>query len=132
MLQSATGTWPGSSKQMRRTSYIGAMAKNSSTLALKTRRADAVFVCGKCLKRSESGGKLKRRLKKQLFDISHAGNRKRPKLVLTSCLGICPKDAVVTASAITLGRGEVVLLNDSRAESVERAVASLTAQHQDA
>ncbi len=113
-------------KQMRRTSYIDAMAKNSSTLALKTRRADAVFVCGKCLKRSDGGGKLKRRLKKQLSEVSDARNCKRPKLVLTGCLGICPKHAVVTASAATLGRGEVVVLRDSRAESVEKALALLT------
>ena len=107
------------------------MPKKSSTLSLKTRRADAVFVCSKCLKRSDGGAKLKRRLKKQLSDVSDARNSERAKLVLTSCLGICPKQAVVTASASTLGRGEVVLLYDFKTVSVKEAVAALTPQRRD-
>jgi predicted metal-binding protein len=100
-------------------------SRKSSALVLKTRRAYAVFVCSKCLERSDGGAKMKRRLKKRLSEVSDARNRKRPKLVLTSCLGICPKQAVVTASTATLSRGEVVLL---QASSIERAVAALAPQ----
>jgi len=107
------------------------MTSKPSTFALKTRKADAVFVCRKCLDRSDGGTKLKRRLKKRLTQIGVARNSKRPKLVLTSCLGICPKEAVVTASATTLSRGEVVLLYDSRTDTVEKAVASLTSPDMD-
>ena len=111
--------------------YIDAMPRKPSILALKTRRADAVFVCAKCLKRSDRGAKLKRRLKKQLARAGVARKSKRPKLVLTSCLGICPKEAVVTASATTLGRGEVVLLYNTKRDSVEEAVVALTAQRRE-
>jgi hypothetical protein len=107
------------------------MPGKPSTLVLKTRRADAVFVCAKCLKRGDGGARLKRRLKKQLARAEVARNSKRPKLVLTGCLGICPKGAVVTASASALGHSEVVLLYNSKPDSVEEAVAALTAQRRD-
>ncbi|MDB5626981.1 MAG: hypothetical protein JWR73_2783, partial [Tardiphaga sp.] len=37
---------------------------------------------------------------------------KSPRVVPTSCLGICPKRAVVIASAATLHRGAYLLLAD--------------------
>jgi hypothetical protein len=130
-LRPATWFFDRSAEIDAESTYINAMSRKPSTLALKTRRVDAVFVCAKCLKRSDGGARLKRRLKKQLAGAAMARNGKRPKLVLTSCLGICPKEAVVTASAGTLGRGEVVLLYNSKTDSVEEAVATLTAQRRD-
>ncbi|MES2028071.1 MAG: hypothetical protein V4477_02735 [Pseudomonadota bacterium] len=48
---------------------------------------------------------------------------KSPRVVLTSCLGICPKRAVVVASAATLQGGQYLLL--SGAEDSAEAVTAL-------
>ena len=95
----------------------------SSLVTVKSRRSDAVLVCKKCLKRVEAGGELKRGLKAELKRSSASQDRRPPRLVLTGCFGVCPKRAVVTASAHTLSRGEFVLLADSK--SVEDAAAVL-------
>ena len=99
--------------------------KSSLTIA-RPKRPPPVLICGKCLSKIGGGKKLKQALKAELKRAAAAQGGKRPKLVTTSCLGICPKRAVVTASAATLGRGEYVLVED-RGE-VEEAVTALVNQ----
>jgi NADH:ubiquinone oxidoreductase subunit E len=70
-----------------------------------------------------NGGKLRRRLKASLKQRSQKKGRAR--LVLTNCFGICPKGAVVTASAATFARGEFLLIRDCSEESIERATTAL-------
>ena len=86
-------------------------AKSSPAIA-RPKRPPPVLICGKCLSKIDGGKKLKQALKAELKHAAAAQGGKRPKLVTTSCLGICPKRAVVTASAATLGRGEYVLIED--------------------
>ncbi|MFT3940755.1 (2Fe-2S) ferredoxin domain-containing protein [Rhodopseudomonas sp.] len=74
-----------------------------------------MLICGKCLSKIDGGKKLKQALKAELKRAAAARGGKRPKLVTTSCLGICPKRAVVTASAGTLAWGEYVLVEDRAA-----------------
>lgn len=72
-----------------------------------------MFVCRKCLKRSDEGGAIKRALKDELKSRAKASGEKRAKVVMTSCFGICPKRAVVTATGATLARGEFLLVSDA-------------------
>ena len=69
----------------------------------RPRWAGAVLVCGKCLKRHREGKAMRQALK------AGAGEAR---IVRTACLKLCPKRAVVAASAATLAAGEVVLLRD--------------------
>lgn len=85
--------------------------KSSPTIA-RPKRPPPVLICGKCLSRIDDGKKLKQALKSELKQAAASYGGKRPKLVTTGCLGICPKRAVVTASAATLANGEYVLIED--------------------
>jgi predicted metal-binding protein len=105
--------------------YMRGMAKNISPVVVKTRRADCVFVCRKCLDRIDHGGKVKPRLKAALAPAVAVPGQRRQKIVMTSCFGVCPRRAVVCASPETLGQGEVVLLADAKPSSIRRAAASL-------
>lgn len=96
--------------------------KSSPTIA-RPKRPPPVLICGKCLSKIDGGKKLKQALKAELKGAAAARGGRRPKLVTTSCLGICPKRAVVTASAATLSKGEYALLED--AKRVGEAVAVL-------
>jgi predicted metal-binding protein len=98
------------------------MATNSPIIA-HPKRPPPVLMCGKCLSRIDDGKTLKQALKSELKHRATAQGGKRAKLIITGCLGICPKRAVVTASAATLGRGEYVLIDDATA--VGEAVAVL-------
>ena len=86
------------------------MSKTNPITTIRPRRAEPVFVCKKCLKRIDDGPALKRALKSELKQRSAARGIKRPRVVMTSCMDICPKRAVVAASAATLARGEYLLL----------------------
>ena len=88
------------------------MSKTNPITTIRPRRAEPVFVCKKCLKRIDDGPALKRALKSELKQRSAARGIKRPRVVMTSCMDICPKRAVVAASATTLARGEYLLLSD--------------------
>jgi hypothetical protein len=101
------------------------MSKNPPLRALELQRAGPVLVCRKCLKRMANGGKLRRRLKGSLKQRNGGQTKGRARLVLTNCFGICPKDAVVTASAATFARGEFLLIRDYSEESMEQAAAVL-------
>ncbi|MDB5484763.1 MAG: hypothetical protein JWQ51_3076 [Tardiphaga sp.] len=87
------------------------MAK-PSLVTIRPRRPQPVFVCKKCLTRVPDGAKLRRSLKSELKRRASAQGMKSPRVVPTSCLGICPKRAVVIASAATLHRGAYLLLAD--------------------
>ncbi|WP_041798390.1 (2Fe-2S) ferredoxin domain-containing protein [Rhodopseudomonas palustris] len=100
-------------------------AKSSPTI-LRAKRPPPVLICGKCLSRIKDGKKLKQALKSELKQHAAVHGGKRAKLVITGCLGICPKRAVVTASAATLGRGEYVLVEERK--EVEEAVTALMNQ----
>ena len=90
------------------------MAQKSAIVTIRPRRATPILVCRKCLSRAGGGGKLKSALKKQVKRHSAAQAVKRAKVVVTGCLGICPKHAVTVASAATLQRGEYLLLKDEK------------------
>jgi hypothetical protein len=101
------------------------MSKKTLLRALELQRPGPVLVCRKCLKRMANGGKLRRRLKANLKQRSAGRKKGRARLVFTNCFGICPKDAVVTASAATFARGELLLIRDCSEASIEKAAAAL-------
>jgi hypothetical protein len=88
------------------------MVKTASAVTISSRR-EPVLVCKKCLKRIPDGRKMKRALKSAAKSLGDAQPGRRPRLVLTGCFGICPKQSVVVASGTTLHRGEFVLLADA-------------------
>ena len=93
--------------------------------ALPMKGPGPVLVCRKCLKRMDDGGKLKSRLKASLKQRSAGRKEGRARLVLASCFGICPKNAVVTASVATFARGEFLLIRGSSDDAIEQASAAL-------
>jgi predicted metal-binding protein len=97
------------------------MATDAPIIA-RPKRPPPLLICGKCLSRIEGGKKLKQALKAGLKQHAAARGAKRPKLVTTGCLGICPKRAVVTASAATLLRNEYVLIDDRKAAAAAIAM----------
>ena len=103
------------------------MSNKPSLRALKLQPPGPVLVCRKCLKRMTDGGKLKRRLKSSLRECSAGRKKGRARLVLTNCFGICPKRAVVTASAATFAPGEFLLIRDCSENAIEQATAALLA-----
>ncbi len=89
----------------------------SRPLIARPRWRGAIFVCGKCAKTHEDGKTLRRALKDAVRKdpaSAAAVNKRKVKIIKTACLGLCPKNAVVVASAATLQQGEVVLLRDER------------------
>jgi predicted metal-binding protein len=91
------------------------MADKSSIKVARLRRPEPVLVCKKCLSRVADGRALKRTLKSELKQRSRARALKRPRVVLTGCLGICPRRAVVVANGASLHRGEYLLLENEAA-----------------
>jgi hypothetical protein len=104
-------------------SVRGAVLPQRQSTVVRPRRAAPVLICKKCIARSGEWKQLKRSLKLELKRQSDALSRKRPRVVKTSCFGICPKHAVVLTSGATLQRGEYVLVSES--ESISEAVAIL-------
>ncbi len=68
-----------------------------------------ILVCGKCCKRHGAGKAVRRALK---TGAAAAGGRRKVRVITAGCMKLCPKRAVVVASAATLATGEVVLLRD--------------------
>ncbi|MBB5047060.1 putative metal-binding protein [Rhodopseudomonas rhenobacensis] len=93
--------------------YIPIMLLPPSPIVARPRGTPPVLICRKCLSRVDDGKALKQALKSELKQRSQSRGVKRPRVVMTGCFGICPKRAVVTASAATLGRGEYVLVKDA-------------------
>jgi len=79
-------------------------ANVSRPVIARPRRASPIFVCRKCLKRSAEGSAVRRALKGKLKRRDSHG-RKPPRLIATSCFGICPRKAIVLASAESLPQG---------------------------
>jgi predicted metal-binding protein len=93
-----------------------------SVVKARLRRAP-VLVCKKCLGRIDDGKELRKSLKSELKQRAAAQGGKPPRVVLTSCLGICPKRAVVVAGAAMLEQGRAMLLAD--ADAAKEAAAQL-------
>ncbi|WP_398470667.1 (2Fe-2S) ferredoxin domain-containing protein [Tardiphaga sp.] len=83
----------------------------------RLRRAPPILVCKKCLGRIDDGKKLRKALKSDSKKRSRKQDVKSPRVVMTSCLGICPKRAVVVASAATLQHGRYLLVTSADASS---------------
>lgn len=92
-------------------------------IAARLRRAPPILVCKKCLGRIDDGKKLRKALKSEAKNRSAVQDVRPPRVVTTSCLGICPKRAVVVASAATLRNGKYLLL--SKAKASAEAIAAL-------
>jgi predicted metal-binding protein len=90
------------------------MPDKSSIVTARLRRPPPILVCKKCLGRVADGKAITKTLKSELKRCAAQGG-KRPRVVSTSCLGICPKRAVVVASAATLHKGHYLLLADGKA-----------------
>ena len=103
--------------------YISKMSAKSSLITIRPRRSPPILVCKKCLGRVNDGKQLRKALKSEAKHRGAAQKVKAPRVVLTSCLGICPKRAVVVASGETLASGEYLLL--SGVDAAEEAAALL-------
>ena len=100
------------------------MVNSISPAIARPRRPSPILVCRKCLKRAANGRAVKRALKSELKALSRARGEKRPRVVMTGCLGIFPKRAVTMASGATLARNEFLLITD---DEQARAAAKLMA-----
>lgn len=99
------------------------MSSKPSLRVLDLRRPGPVLVCRRCLKRMAGGGKLRRRLKASLKQRSVGEKKRRARVVITNCFGICPKNAVVSASAATFARGEFLLISGYSEEAAAALLA---------
>ncbi|MGJ4964119.1 hypothetical protein [Bradyrhizobium sp. HKCCYLRH3061] len=93
---------------------------------VRPRRAAPMFVCRKCLKRSDDPKALRKAIKHALKShdgSGHGAGEKPARVVMTSCFGLCPKRAVVVTGGVRAARGEYVLV--SAAEDVPSALALL-------
>ena len=81
---------------------------------IRLRWQDVIVVCGKCLKRHDEGKAVRRALKAEVKAYTGDGAKvRKTRVVRTGCLGICPRGAVVVASAPLLAAGEVMLVRDA-------------------
>ena len=101
---------------------MGSMAKNASIATVRPRRPGPVLICRKCLKRAGEGARLKRALKSELKRRAAVAGDRKPRVIAVGCFGICPKQAVVVASAATLTRGDYLLLADVDASAEAAAM----------
>lgn len=98
--------------------------RTAEALTAKAGFAEVVLVCGKCAKRQgvdrkRLGRALKRAAARGEGDAAlrpQADPKSRPKarkvkVVETGCLGPCPKRMLTVATAASLARGRVVLLD---------------------
>jgi hypothetical protein len=69
--------------------------------------AQAVFVCGKCARKFPGGRKAVRKALKTALKSRRWG---KVRLVETRCLDLCPKHRQVLASAMTLARRKLVVV----------------------
>jgi predicted metal-binding protein len=95
----------------------------SPVVTIAPRRPQPIFVCKKCLGRVDDGKALRRGLKSEAKRLGAQRSTKPPRIVMTGCLGFCPKRAVVVASAATLQQGQYLLLADG--DSAANAAAIL-------
>ena len=100
-------------------------APDACVKVARIRRAGPIFVCGKCLKRAPEGKALRQALKDAAAERATTirGRARKPRIVRTSCLGLCPKRAVAVASPATLAAGEILIVRD--VEAITDAVVRL-------
>ena len=80
---------------------------------VRSRWGETILLCGKCLKRRNDGKALRQELKAAAKDyVATRSPRGKVKIVKIACVDLCPRRAIVLASAATLSAGEVVLLRD--------------------
>lgn len=89
---------------------------------VKPRRPAPVFVCRKCLKRSDDAREIKTAIKHATKRALRPGD-KPSRVVMTACFGLCPKRAVVVTGGTGAARGEYCLV--SSADEVDGALALL-------
>ena len=82
----------------------------ASPALVKPRRPTPVFVCRKCLKRSDDAKDIKTAIKRAAGHAASAGG-KPPRVVMTSCFGLCPKRAVVVTGGVGAARGDYALVS---------------------
>jgi predicted metal-binding protein len=90
---------------------------------VRPRRPAPLFVCRKCLKRSDDAKAIKTAMKRALKSETRgeAGADEKPaRIVMTSCFGLCPKRSVVVTGDLCAARGEYLLV--SAAEDVTSAL----------
>jgi hypothetical protein len=102
---------------------MSAMESAPSLRPAKAPFADAVLICGKCVRRLGSRGKAVRK------DLKKALKRRRPqkiRLIETRCFDLCPKRRVVLASARTLAEGRLLVVEPDFAPdaAVDRLLAA--------
>ena len=88
--------------------------RSNELRVITQRREPPVLVCGKCLARHPKGKKMRVALRRELKQRDLRSPLKRPRLIETSCFGICPKDAIVLASERMLRRRAYVLLTSRK------------------
>lgn len=81
-----------------------------------------MFVCRKCLKRSDDAKGIKTAIKHATKRAQRPGV-KPSRVVMTACFGLCPKRAVVVTGGTGAARGEYCLV--SSANEVDGALALL-------
>ncbi|MGJ4998367.1 hypothetical protein ACQR0Z_28345 [Bradyrhizobium sp. HKCCYLS3077] len=81
----------------------------ASPTLIRPRRPAPVFVCRKCLKRSDDAKGIKKAIKRETRLAAPSG-RKPPRVVMTSCFGLCPKRSVVVTGGVCAARGDYVLV----------------------
>ncbi|MGY3449890.1 hypothetical protein [Bradyrhizobium sp. USDA 4353] len=94
----------------------------ASPTIIHPRRPAPVFVCRKCLKRSNDAKGIKTAIKRE-SRLAAPSSRKPPRVIMTSCFGLCPKRAVVVTGGVRAARGDFVLV--ATAEDVAGALACL-------
>ncbi|WP_257167313.1 hypothetical protein [Bradyrhizobium sp. SRS-191] len=85
-------------------------------------RPAPIFVCRKCLKRSDDAKDIKTEIKRAAKRAGPSGG-KPARTIMTSCFGLCPKRAVVITAGVRAAHGEYVLV--SQADDVADALALL-------
>ena len=82
---------------------------------VRPRWSGAILVCGKCARKHEDGKAIRGALKDAAVrHLAAATGQRKLKIIKTACLGLCPKNAIVAASAASLAACEVVLLRGER------------------
>ncbi|CAL80227.1 hypothetical protein BRADO6623 [Bradyrhizobium sp. ORS 278] len=96
----------------------------ASPTLIRPRRPAPVFICRKCLKRSDAAKDIKKAIKRE---TRHAvdPNGKRARVIMASCFGLCPKRTVVVTAGAGAARGDYALI--ASADDVAPALALLQA-----
>ena len=83
------------------------------TRVVRPRWSEALFVCGKCLKRHPDGKAMRHALKGEVKRHAGSDGKRGVRMIKTACVGLCPRKAIIIASAVTLADGNVVLVHIS-------------------